>query len=118
MKPIVSDTPYKHIFVMEDGCAMIGGTRIKVEYIVIYSEVWGMTPKRICEGHPPLTLGQVHSALAYYWDNKDLVDRQIKEGEEYVEKMRKLNEPHQSELSARAKKWRAERAKANQVEPS
>ena len=117
MKPIVSDTPYKYIFIMEDGRAMIGGTRIKVEYIAIATQQ-GETPEQICESYEGITLGQVHSALAYYWDNKALVDRLIKEGEEFAEKMRKLNEPYQSELRARAKKWRAERAKVNQVEPS
>ncbi len=118
MRPIVSDTPYKHIFIMEDGRAMIGGTRIKVEYIATDSMHWRMSPEEIKENRPDLTMGQVHSALAYYWDNKDLVDRQIREGEEFAEKMRELNEPYQSELRERAKKWRAERAKANLVELS
>ena len=41
MRPVVDDTPYKHIFIMDDGRAMIGGTRIKVEYIVAGVETWG-----------------------------------------------------------------------------
>ncbi len=108
MRPIVSGTPYKHIFIMEDGRAMIGGTRIKVQYIAIASEQ-GETPEQICESYAPLTLGQVHSALAYYWDNKDLVKRQIREEEEYVEKMMRLNEPHQARLRKTAVEWRAKR---------
>ena len=93
MRPVVGDTPYKHIFIMDDGRAMIGGTRIKVEYIASCAETWGQSPREIQEGYPFLTMGQIYSALAYYWDNKELVDRQIREGEEYAEKMRALLDP-------------------------
>ena len=93
MRPVVGDTPYKHIFIMDDGRAMIGGTRIKVEYIVAGVETWGQSPKEIQEDYPFLTMGQIYSALAYYCDNKELVDRQIREGEEYDEKMRALLDP-------------------------
>ena len=93
MRPVISDTPYKHIFIMDDGRAMIGGTRIKVEYIVSCSETWGQSPQEIQEGYPFLTMGQIYSALAYYCDNKALVDRQIQEAEEYAEKMRALLDP-------------------------
>ena len=93
MRPVISDTPYKHIFIMDDGRAMIGGTRIKVEYIVSCAETWGQSPREIQEGYPFLTMGQIYSALAYYCDNKALVDRQIREGEEYAEKMRALLDP-------------------------
>ena len=103
MRPVVSDTPYKHIHIMDDGRAMIGGTKIKVEYIVAGAEVWGQSPEEIqAESYPFLTLGQIHSALAYYYDNKELVDRQIQEGLEYVEKMRALLDPD----------WRIEKMKA------
>ena len=93
MRPVVSDTPYKHIFIMDDGRAMIGGTRIKVEYIAVCADTWGQSPREIQEGYPFLTMGQIYSALAYYCDNKALVDRQIQEAEEYAEKMRALLDP-------------------------
>lgn len=88
MQPIVSDTGYRHILMMSDGRAMIAGTRLKVEYIVEYTHQ-GVTPEEICEAyeHNNLTLGQVHSALAYYYDNKELVDELIDEGEQMVEEM-------------------------------
>ena len=120
MRPVVSDTPYKHIHIMDDGLAMIGGTKIKVEYIAAYADCWGQNPKEIQEGYPFLTLGQIHSALAYYYDNKELVDRQIREGEEYVEKMRALyssNQPTRAELLARLQAKKANE-KAAAVEPA
>ena len=121
MRPVVSDTPYKHIYIMDDGLAMIGGTKIKVEYIVAGAEVWGQSPEEIqAESYPFLTLGQIHSALAYYYDNKELVDRQIQEGIEYDEKMRALhssNQPTRAELLARLRAKKA-REKAEAVEPA
>ena len=89
---------------------MIGGTRIKVEYIVSCAETWGQSPREIQEGYPFLTMGQIYSALAYYCDNKALVDRQIREGVEYAEKMRALyssNMPTRAELLERLRAKKA-----------
>ena len=121
MRPVVSGTPYKHIYIMEDGLAMIGGTKIKVEYIAAYADYWGQSPEEIqAEGYPYLTLGQIHSALAYYYDNKELVDRQIQEGKEYVEKMRALYSPNQPTRAELLERLRAKKAneKAAAVEPA
>jgi uncharacterized protein (DUF433 family) len=111
MQPIVSDTGYRHILMMKDGRAMIAGTRIKVELIVIGTNHHKLTPEEICKYWPDLTLGQVHSALAYYYDNKDEVERLIKEGEEFVEKMRRQNEPHQRKMRELVQAERKRRAK-------
>ena len=111
MRPVVSDTPYKHIFIMDDGRAMIGGTRIKVENIAVYDRS-GMNAEEIRKSYPSLTMGQIYSALAYYWDNKALVEALIEEGDRYVEKMRALNEPIQAEFRKRMAKWRAERGES------
>ena len=101
---------------MEDGRAMIGGTRIKVQVIAIASQE-GSTPEQICESYLSLTLGQIHSALAYYWDHKDLVDAQIQEETEYADRMWRLDEPYRTDLRWRTAEWRAKRAKANPAEP-
>ena len=39
-------------------------------------------------------MGQIYSALAYYCDNKALVDRQIQEAEEYADKLLALIDPN------------------------
>ncbi len=88
MRPVVSETGYRHILMMSDGRAMIAGTRIKVELVVIATNHHKLTPEEICKYWPALTLGQVHSALAYYNDHQELVERLIKEGEEFAEAMR------------------------------
>ena len=107
MRPVVGDTPYKHIFIMDDGRAMIGGTRVKVEYIAVYDRD-GVCAEEIRKRHPFLTMGQIYSALAYYCDNKALVEAQIEDGDRFVEKMRASNEPIQAEFRKRMAKWRAE----------
>lgn len=112
MQPIVSDTGYRHILMMSDGRAMIAGTRIKVELIVIATNHHKLSPEEICKYWPPLTLGQVHSALAYYYDNEELVERLIKEGIEFAEEMRRQNEPFQSEFAKRLKARAEELRKA------
>ena len=114
MRPVISDTPYKHIFIMDDGRAMIGGTRIKVEYIAVYDRS-GMSAEEIRKSYQSLTMGQIYSALAYYHDNKALVEALIEEGDKYVEKMRALNEPRQAALRKRLAE-RDEVAKAEAVE--
>ena len=115
MRPVISDTPYKHIFIMDDGRAMIGGTRIKVEYIAVYDRS-GMSAEEIRKSYPSLTMGQIYSALAYYCDNKALVEAQIEEGDRYVAKMRAANEPIQADFRKRMAKWRAARAEAKELE--
>ncbi len=35
-----------------------------------------------------ITLSDVHAALAYYYDHRDQVDREIVEGDEFVRKLR------------------------------
>ena len=115
MRPVISDTPYKHIFIMDDGRAMIGGTRIKVEYVAVYDRS-GMSAEEIRKSYPSLTMGQIYSALAYYCDNKALVEAQIEEGDRYVEKMRAANEPIQAEFRERLAKWRAARGEGVEAE--
>ena len=97
MQPIISDTGYRHILMMKDGLAMIAGTKIKVEYVVSMTQQ-GESPEDICEAyaHNGLTLGHVHSALAYYYNNKELVDAQIEEGIRFDDNMRLLNKPYQT----------------------
>lgn len=120
MQSIVSDTGYRHILMMSDGRAMIAGMRITVELVVIATNHHKLSPEEICKYWPPLTLGEVHSALAYYYDHQEEVERLIKEGDEFVEKMRRQNEPAQREferrMKARAEEWR--KAKAEEKAPA
>jgi uncharacterized protein (DUF433 family) len=64
------------------------GHRIKVKHVAIWYERMGMSPDEIVSSHPGITLAQVHAALAYYYDHRDEIDRSIREGEEFADKIR------------------------------
>ena len=72
---------------MAGGRPRIAGRRIKVQHIVIWHLVRGMSVSEIADEYD-LTLADVHAALAYYYDHKEEIDAQIKEDDAFVEAMR------------------------------
>lgn len=53
------------------GKPRIDGHRIRVQDVAVEHEWQALSPEEICREHPELTLGEVHSALAYYYDHRD-----------------------------------------------
>ncbi len=84
--PILTD--YKHIALDSQQRPIIAGTRMKVSHLVIEHLTWGWSPEELAFQHPHLTLGQIYSALAYYWDHQAEVDAEIARSEEEVERLR------------------------------
>ena len=78
----------QHIWLDEQGKAWVDDTNTKVIEIVEDVLAYGWSPEEIHFQHPYLSLGQIHSALAYYWDNADEIDRDIKERIARVEEIR------------------------------
>ena len=72
-------TTYEHIVLNQAGVPMIEGTNTKIVEIVLEMKAYGWSPEEIHFQHPYLSLGQIYSALAYYSDNSDEIDRDIKE---------------------------------------
>ena len=63
------------------GKACIEGTRISVKDIVCLHEE-GRTPEQMLNVFgTPLTLSQIHAALAYYYDHRDEIDASFAEEE-------------------------------------
>ncbi|MBC6422635.1 MAG: DUF433 domain-containing protein [Hormoscilla sp. SP5CHS1] len=58
------------------GRPRIAGTRMSVQNIAIDYRA-GMSPEKIVEEFPHLTLAQVYAALAYYHANKDRIEADI-----------------------------------------
>ncbi|MEG4319790.1 MULTISPECIES: DUF433 domain-containing protein [unclassified Microcoleus] len=58
------------------GRPRIAGTRMSVQSIAIDYKA-GMTPEKIAEEFPHLTLAQIYAALAYYYANQDQIDADI-----------------------------------------
>ncbi len=70
------------------GKPRIDGTRIRVQDVYIWHEVRGQSVEEIVTNFPHLTLADVHAALAYYFDHRDEIKRQIQEDREYVTALR------------------------------
>ena len=70
-------TIYGHVVVREDGVPIIEGTTVKVVELVLETMAYGWSPEELHFQHPHISLGQIHSALAYYWDHKDDLDQDI-----------------------------------------
>jgi uncharacterized protein (DUF433 family) len=58
------------------GVPIVSGTRTPVRAIAGYCQM-GMNPDEILQTLPHLSLSQIHSALAYYFDHQKEIDREI-----------------------------------------
>jgi uncharacterized protein (DUF433 family) len=88
-------TAYEHIVINESGVPLIEGTTTKVIELVLDVLAYGWSPDELQFQHPHLTLGQIHSALAYYWDHKEELDGDIERRLERVEEIRREVGPSQ-----------------------
>jgi uncharacterized protein (DUF433 family) len=83
-----SETRYEHIILDDGGVPHITGTTTKVVEIVTDQQAYGWSPEEIAFQFPYLTLGQIHSALAYYWDHKVELDEDMARRLAYADEMR------------------------------
>ena len=81
-------TDYEHIVVDERGVPSLADTGTKVIEIVLDKLAYGWSAEEIHVQHPHLSLGQIYSALAYYWDHQDKLDADIQRRLELVERLR------------------------------
>jgi uncharacterized protein (DUF433 family) len=90
----MSTVSYPHIGIREDGKAIIAsqGCRYKVRILVEEFLATGASPAQLQQNHPELTLGEIHSALAYYYDHKVEIDREIEELDRLIEDLRSNQE--------------------------
>ncbi|QDV38378.1 DUF433 domain-containing protein [Tautonia plasticadhaerens] len=84
----MSAVTYAHIEPDEQGRPIVSGTRFKVRLIAQDHVAHGRDAEEIRRHHPGLTLGQIHSALAYYYDHKDEMDRDLEERHRRVDRLR------------------------------
>lgn len=66
-----------HVELDEKGVVWIQGTRIKVIEIALDKIANGSSPEEIHFQYPHLSLAQIHSALAYYYDHQAEFDTEI-----------------------------------------
>lgn len=71
--------PIFHIRTDDRGVAFIDGTGIKVKQLVSMHRGWGWSLEEIQRQLPHLSLGQVYTAFAYYYDHRPQIDAEIED---------------------------------------
>lgn len=99
----VAERKTKHPYISIDtkisgGQPVISGTRIKVIDIAIKYELMGMSADEIIDEYPHLKLEQIHDAMSYYYENKELFDRKYRESQAFLIQLKKK---HPSKLKAK-----------------
>ena len=92
---------YEHIVVDDDGIAIVAETRMKVAQLAAEVMAYGWSAEEMHLQHPHLSMGQIHAALAYYWDHRDEIEHQIEADLESAAQLRDSSGP--SRLVARLK---------------
>ena len=88
----LNQTAYAHIVLDEQEVPYLAGTETEVIELVLDRLAYGWSAEEMHLQHPHLTLGQIHSALAYYWDHQDKLDADIQRRMENVEQIRFTSE--------------------------
>jgi uncharacterized protein (DUF433 family) len=86
-------TGYEHVALDENGSPIIAGTNMKIVELVVEKRAYGWSPEELYFQHPYLTLGQIHSALAYYWDHAAELDYDIERRMEHADQLRQALGP-------------------------
>jgi uncharacterized protein (DUF433 family) len=79
---------HNHIEITQGVCGgkpRISGHRIRVQDVVIFHEKLGFSVDEIIIQYPTLNFSDVYAALAYYHDNKEIIDKDISEEQEFSE---------------------------------
>ena len=88
---MVQPSMVEHIEITPGVCGgkpRIAGHRIRVQDVVAWHEVHGMSPDEIASGFPQITLADVYAALAYYHDHREGILRDMRDEVSLVESLR------------------------------
>ncbi|HMD84344.1 MAG TPA: DUF433 domain-containing protein [Terriglobia bacterium] len=80
-------TVTSHIEIDDAGVAWIIGANTKVVEVVRDKLAHGWGPEEIHREHPHLSLAQIHSAFAYYYENQEKMDGEIDRREHEAEEI-------------------------------
>ncbi|MGD1716181.1 DUF433 domain-containing protein [Dapis sp. BLCC M172] len=81
-------TEYKYVHIDEKNVPIITGSTMKVVELITSVKAYGWTPEELHESYPHLSMSQIYSALAYYWDNQAEIDTDMEERYQYAERLR------------------------------
>jgi uncharacterized protein (DUF433 family) len=80
----------------QGGKAVLGNTRVRVNDVV-FLHTRGKVPQEILAEFPDLSLAQVHSALAYYYDHQAEIDAEACGRSPYALRFLRLGAPIEAE---------------------
>lgn len=92
-------TEHKYVQLDERNVPIISGTTMKVVELVTSQFAYGWSPEELHLNYLHLSMSQIHSALAYYWDHKEEIDSDMERRFQFAEKLRQ--EAGESPLVAR-----------------
>jgi len=97
------ETRYEHVVLNKAQVPVIFGTTMKVIELALAHLAYGWSPEELHFQFPHLTLGQIYSALAYYWDHREELDQEIENRLSSVEQFRRSMGESPLEANLRAK---------------
>jgi uncharacterized protein (DUF433 family) len=100
---LIVETRYEHIILNEAQVPLIAGTTMKVVELVLDHKAYGWSPEELHFQHPYLTLGQIYSALAFYWDHQEVLDQDIERRLQGIDQIRQGMKPTPLEARLKAK---------------
>ena len=89
---LATRTNYEHI-ILDKNIPFIAGTNTKVIELVLNSKAYGWSPEELHFQHPHLTMGQIYSALAYYWDHKEELEDDIERRLKKIDQLKQTITP-------------------------
>jgi uncharacterized protein (DUF433 family) len=103
---MIAEPPVTHIRLDKAGTAWIDDTNVKVVEIIEEHLAHGEGPDELHAQHPHLSLAQIHSAFAYYFDHRGKLDTEIQRRHRAIEALRAkaVQQPTRKKLLARLAK--------------
>jgi uncharacterized protein (DUF433 family) len=98
----MSTVAYPHIEFSKDGVPLIAGTTTKVVEVVLDHLAHHWDAEEIQRQHPHLSLSAIYSALAYYHDHQEEIDRDIAERLKKVDQIAAAQPPSAVRAKLRA----------------
>ena len=83
----MSSVAYPNLALGPDGLLYIAESGIKLVMLAGWHRYQGWSADEIQAQFPQLTLGQIHSALAYYYDHKAELDAEIESREQRADQL-------------------------------
>lgn len=95
-----------HVRLDKSGVAWIDDTNVKVIEVIADHLAYGHSPDEVRLQHPHLSLAQIHSAFAHYFDHREELDAEMESRFRKIETLRAkaVQQPSRKKLLVRLSK--------------